>query len=388
LYKTTGVNIGPLKNVHAGSWGGLPDVGATEWVKSARASEPTSNIKGPYGQTSYITPQANLQIPTTSGGGGGGTGDVLGANTQAPTGTSTGDNGQAEAEAQRQRELDIIRQRLESFKTRAASEREQAQGRFNDFKTSAGSRFQTLRDQLSNTVSSSLENLGQEKVNTQNLYGRAAGTARQAMESAVRGNRTQARAQNRLNSSFYDDRQADTRLQFGKGIADTATEEAGKVAGIGTRETETKNYGETEEQKLGQEENDLVTEAQQQLNTDLAEAEQLERVGLVDYASAENDILTRHASRLDAIRNYIDNRNLRLTELAATYGNKIGGYQAITPELSSTLSNNSALNNVNTLATSYNTPVTTTASAGNKLAFRGSTDENQRRLEELGLLFA
>lgn len=32
LYTTTGVDIGPFKKVHAGSWYGLPDVGATEFV--------------------------------------------------------------------------------------------------------------------------------------------------------------------------------------------------------------------------------------------------------------------------------------------------------------------------------------------------------------------
>lgn len=322
-------------------------------------------------------------------------GQVLGASTgggsvSAPVAQQpTGDNGQADAEAQRQRELDIIRQRLEAFQSRASAERGQASERFNDFKTSAGSRFQTLRDELGNTVSSALSNLGQEKVNTQNLYGRAAGTARQALESAVRGNRVQARAQNRLNSSFYDDRQADTRFKFGKQIADTATEEAGKVSGINTRETETQNYGETEGQKLRQEETDLVNEAQSTLNQELAEAEQLERVGLIDYASAENDILTRHASRLDSIRNYIDNQNLRLAELAATYGNKISSYQAINPALSNILSNQQALNSTNNLVSSVNTPTTLgTTGNSNKLAFNGNADENQRRLEDLGLLFA
>ena len=39
LYRTTGVDIGPFKKVHAGSWLGLPDIGTTEFVQSVFASD-------------------------------------------------------------------------------------------------------------------------------------------------------------------------------------------------------------------------------------------------------------------------------------------------------------------------------------------------------------
>lgn len=58
-YTSTGVDVGPLKNVHAGSWFGLPDVGATEFIKKTYAQTPTVQQKQSSQRT--VTPDMDAQ---------------------------------------------------------------------------------------------------------------------------------------------------------------------------------------------------------------------------------------------------------------------------------------------------------------------------------------
>jgi len=339
-----------VQNPHPGSWKvagvSLPDIGLTEIIKPVHAAEttPTTDYGYDNRQTTwdpYISifnnPTAGQQTTRT-------TGQTTGTGS---TDTGSGDPGTREAENSLYSRLNSILNNLALYRQMAQAERERA-GKYKEevlgkIKTS----YEDLLNKAGQAKNRALETLGQEDISVQNLYGRAAGTARRAMESALLGNRMAARAMNRLNSSFYDDLQARTRESGARTLGEIAEEEAGKRSDIGTRTTDAKTWFDQQTVEIERERQDLDNQAEKDYQEQLRLADFEEKAYGIDAidqaAQAERDYL----SRLDAIRQYAQNKALTVAQIAAQAGNRQGileAFRAITPELQRNLVSDTALN--------------------------------------------
>lgn len=285
------------------------------------------------------------------------------------------------AQQARQSELDSILARLGLMRDVANQKISRAGEVKSNMLTSIGDQFSALRQSAQNKMGTALENLGQEEVGVKNEYGRAAGNARRAMESALARNRMLARAMNRLNSSFYDDRQAQTNETGVRTIADIGTEEARKLAGIGTRKTETKNWFEEQGLSLDNEEKDLKLKAEQEYNDKIDEAAFMERAYGIDALDEAKQAEITYQSKLDQIDKYIENKALRMAEIAATAGDKAGvinAFSAISPTLQATLSNRRALSSAQNLNLPTFTGVTTSTQTPDYMAFMQQNPESDQ----------
>lgn len=374
------------------NWGGNQAGSGWGIVKPTYAAEDrsSSGATGSWDEGGY-TPLADDPYgrQVLSGDTGGNTGG--GYN---PSGGNVGTDGSVgtlvdNAQEARQSELSGILSRLSLMRDIAGQKISRAGQVRDNIVSSIGNQYNTLRQSAQNKRDTSLETLGQEDLNVQNLYGRAGGNARRALESALTRNRMLARAMNRLNSSFYDDMQANTNESGARTIADIGTEEAGKRAGIGTRMTETKNWYDEQALNLDQEESDLKLQAEAEYNDKIDEASFMERaygVDALDEARAAED---NYKSRLSQIDQYIENKALRLAEISAIAGNSAGAinaFSAVNPQLQTLLSNAKALNSANTIGDrlpSFTTP----SESGNPnylaLMRQNPVNEEEERLRQL-----
>lgn len=327
----------------------LPELGISE----ALGGNPTSyNIKRlgitqstvPQNQSyqNYTpVPQGDVAGASTSGGSGGGGGYT------APSGSDNGTtNLQGLADESKQSNIDAIKSRLGLIRDTVNRQIGTAKGVRDELVGNIGETYGGLRTEAQNRVGTALENLGQERTGVYNTYGTAKGESRRALESAMLKNRMLARAMGRLNSSFYDDRQAEATETGARNISGLAREEAGKVAGIGTRETETKNWGEETQVKIAQEEAQLKTQADREYQTKVDEAMAMEKAFGIDSENELRQAEIEYQSKLDGINQYIQNRGLRIAEIMATAGITGAGinqFSAYTPELQNVLGNNQSL---------------------------------------------
>lgn len=303
-----------------------PQISAVSQYKS-----PAGPGLGYHNDYAQFNPQNKFTgIANVSGvntGGGGNTGAAASIYNQGP---SASDQGMLDRAAKSyQGTLDAIRARLGM----ARSVRDEVVNNI-------GTTYGNLRTGLKNKLGTSLENLNQEDVGVQNTYGQAAGTARKSYESAVLRNRLQARAMNRLDSSFYDDRQADTNQQGANAISTLGTEEAGKRTAIGTRKTETQNFFEQQSANLEAEEAQLKSQADREYQSEATDPTE---------ANMAED---RYQSRLDSIEEYIRNKQVTLAGIASSGGNAanaINSYNVLSPALQSALDNKRALTNAQTM---------------------------------------
>jgi molecular chaperone GrpE (heat shock protein) len=160
---------------------------------------------------------------------------------------------------------------------------------------------------------------------------------------------------NRLDSGFYDDRQAEAVEGGRLSISNLATEEAGKRAAIGTRTTETKNWFESKITDLGQEEAQLKSQAESEFQKQVNAASDMERAYGIDSVEAAEQAQYQYQSRLDQISQYVQNKALTLAQIAAQAGNQqgiINAFQGVNPELQSVLGNQTSLNAAGNLANS------------------------------------
>jgi len=376
---------------------GLPvDLGVSELIAGGPTQQTYrqagATVKTALAPTNPTDTTKTTLNDTGGGGGGGGGGAGGGGGGQGDTGVRTLSPEEIAAQ-ERQSKLNAIAARLQLMRDIARRNIETARGIRDEVVGNIANTFSNLRTSAQNRLNAALENLAQEDLGVLNLYGRAAGTARRAMESALTRNRMLARAMNRLNSSFYDDRQAGVVEGGRQSIADLAQEEAAKRAAIGTRKTETQNWFEQQVNNLEAEEAQLKSQAEREYQAQVNAAADMERAYGIDSLEAAEEAERQYASKLAQIDAYIQDRGARLLEVAAATGKNIGdvlnSFQAINDKLAQALGVNRALTYGQNLSSYLPTfsGVATSDQIANYLPFyqqQGSTrDEIEERLKRI-----
>lgn len=369
----------PFSSYGAGSWtvGGvnLPEFGKSEMLGGNKTSinNATQRVLGNTAPTSTYTAPIGLMSPTGwtkpgSGDGGGGTPNYIPSNDT----TDLRDN----ANEGKNSAIDAIKSRLGMIRDIANRQIGVAGGVRDELKSNIASTYGGLKTSAEQKVGTMLENLGQARTGIYDTYGTAKGESRRALESAMLKNRVLARAMGRVDSSFYDDRQAEATETGARNIGGLAREEAGKVAGIGTQETETKNWGEQTALQIEQEQAQLTSQADQEYQQKVNEAMDMERAFGIDSEEQLRNAETEYQSKLGAITQYIENKGMRVAEImaqAGIIGSSINDFTAFTPSLNSVLDNKTAYNRART--TEIPTMNTVTESDPNALlSFNQRTD--------------
>lgn len=328
-------------------------------------------------------------IPTPDGG----SGDTGGNVPTGPTGP-TGPSAEEIARQELQSKLSAINARLQQMRDIAQRNIGTARGVRDEVIGNIAQTYANLTQQAQSRRNAALEALGQEDVGVQNLYGRAGGTARRAMESALTRNRMAARAMNRLDSSFYDELQAGATEGGRQAISDLAQEQAGKRAAIGTRKTETEDWFNQQASTIAQEEASLKSQAEREYQNQVNAAADMERAYGIDSLAAAEQAEREFSSKLAQIDAYIQDRGTQLIQLAAATGQNIGNvlnqYQAVNDTLSRALGINQALGRAQALPTTLPTlsGVTTAGQISNYLPWyqqqpQTPEDEVQQRLNQV-----
>jgi len=264
---------------------------------------------------------------------------------KGPDGGGGNDVGQAKDAYQAR--INAILQRVGLMRDIAARSLDRARGVRDEIVGNISSTYGGLRDTAATKLQSTMDTLNTEGVNVENQYGRAEGQSRKAMEGALTKNRMLARSMNRLNSSFYDDRQAGVAEDTAKSISDIGTERAGKLTGIETRRSENKNWFDQEIVKIGEEEASLKSAADRDYQEQVDNANYNEQAFGISSVEALEGAADEYQSRISKIEDYANNKALTLAQIAAQSGARggaISSYEAISPTLKSTLENARGLN--------------------------------------------
>lgn len=371
-----------------GNWGGLPELGLTETFAGGK-TQSVLNASG-YNKTGGTT----SRVPTTQN-----TPRVLGLSGTGGTGAYVAPKGTAEPETGLQDIADNGKSsRIQGIKDRLGMIRDMVNRQVgtagqvrDDLKSSIANTYGGLKTSAQNKVGTALENLGQERTGVYNTYGTAKGESRRALESALTKNRMLARSMNRLNSSFYDDRQAEATETGARDYSGLSREEAGKVAGIGTRETETKNWGEQTALQIEQEQANLITQADQEYSQRVNEAMDMERSFGIDSEEQLREAETEYQSKLNAISQYVENKGLRIAEIMATAGITgagIDSFSAYTPELQNLLGNKQSLTSAQSSEIPTFANVTTGGGSMANINQNQTTSALDELYRKLGLRFA
>lgn len=209
--------------------------------------------------------------------------------------------------------------------------------------------YDALKNLSKEKLQQALDGLTQEDIGVQNTYGRVAGNARRAMESAITKNRMLHRALGSLGSSFYTNAQGDTTNQGMNAINDTATEEAGKRAAIGTAVSGAKTDFAQNDVAIGAEETQLNNQALKEYNEAIANADNLEKNYNIDSTEAIDEADAKLESSLASIKKYIEDKaiaNKAATAPTGTYGTFAKEYNAKST-IQPTLNNNQNLDSDN-----------------------------------------
>lgn len=276
---------------------------------------PQGQVKGDSTYSPNMSPWSPTGGQTPTGGNiyGGGTGTGFGGY-QAPNTDAQKDT----AEDIKESDLERIQKSMDSIYDLTNDSIDQY-GRLRDEAVSnIGQTYGGLQESAKQKVGTTLENLGQERVGVYDTYGTAKGESRRALESAITKNRMLARAMNRLNSSFYDDRQAEASETGARNIGGLAREEAGKIAGIGTRETESKNWGEQTALAIQQEQASLEQEARKEYENSVRQATAIRDQYGIDSVAEIEEAENRYRSSLSAIDQYVQSVGLQIAQIMAT----------------------------------------------------------------------
>lgn len=259
---------------------------------------------------------------------------------------SVGYNGSGSGVSSGPSTLDLIRSRLDETRrlarekvSNAASERDYLLNYLKD-------QYGTLQNRAKERLGTSLETLNQEGTGLSNLYEKSRGNQRRRTANNEVANRQRARALNRLDSSFYDDIQAENSADLTRSLGTLDTEESAKQSALGTRKTETNQYFTNIGQDLDREQADQEHRAQSEYQRALQEADALDRAGVLDYGEGVAQAQQALESRLDSIAQAADNMRLQRTQIAgqlAAQGGNINSFNAIDSQLQNTLGNNSGL---------------------------------------------
>jgi len=310
-----------------------------------------------------------------------------------PTGP-TGPSADEIARQELQSKLSAINARLQQMRDIAQRNIGAARGVRDEVIGNIAQTYANLVQQAESRRNAALGALGQEDVGVQNLYGRAGGTARRAMESALTRNRMRARAMNQLNSSFYDQIQAATTEEARKALFDLEQEQAAKRAAIGTRRSETEDWFNQQASTIAQEEASLKSQAEREYQNQVNAAADMERAYGIDSLAAAEQAEREFSSKLAQIDAYIQDRGTQLIQLAAATGQNLGNvlnqYQAVNDTLSRALGINQALGRAQALPTTLPSlsGVSTAGQISNYLPWyqqqpQTPEDEVQQRLNQV-----
>lgn len=287
---TSPAQYSPTQNLGVGS-----NAPAFNFTQPAVLGKSVS-VATPPVQAKVATPSTSTSLNTLKNLGVGSNGGGSNVNTQDLRTQAERDN-----EIQKQG----IMSRLSLIRDEGNRLRGSAKGVFDSTVDNIKKTYESLKDLSKKKLQSSLDTLNQEDMNVQNVYGRTAGNSRRAMESALTRNRMLHRAMGSLGSSFYTNAQGDTTNQGMNTINDVAVEEAGKRSAIGTRKADTEIDFNQNDIAIGNEEANLTSQAQQEYNKAIGEADFMEKNFNIDTTEALQDAENKLASSLSAIRNYV-----------------------------------------------------------------------------------
>lgn len=389
---------------NAGRAAKLPEWGISEKlggqdVRGAMTSNGGSvNIGGRNVPTAYNATDYNRQMgyssarpvanaTGTTGGGGSSGGFAGGGGIAAAPAT----NPNADAERAYQARLGLIQQKLNMIRDTAGRTVERARGLRDEIKGNVDTTYGTLKKSVQDRLGTVLGNLDQEQIGVENTYGQASAKARKSIENAILSNRMKARAMNRLDSSFYDERQADLNDQ---GIAtqnSLSDEEAQKITGIGTRRTEAKNEVENKLTSLDTEAASLKSQADRDLQAQVDAANDIERNAGIDMSADIENAYQEHRSRLQAIQDRAEGIKMNilgiLTQNQTSAQSFINNYNAINPALERILGMTGGLASAQNLDTTITPNVFTspTPTNGNLANIGRDLEEEKKRLAQYGL---
>jgi hypothetical protein len=332
--------------------GGNPG-GTFQWAKPVQATDNLGGGGGAGGDDyTLLKDDATWQALNASGN------DNRTTGTTDTTGTNTDDDANTLRDLagnEQQSAVQAILSRLQMMRDIASRNVGEARGVADEVKGNIRDTYGNLRTSAQSNLNSALSNLQQEGINVENLYGRAGGEARRAFESALTRNRMMNRAQGTLGSSFYTDAQGDTTNKAATAQSDISQEEAGKQAGLGTRTTDTKNWFTQKSTDIDKEEAGLLSDADRELQRQVNAANDMERSYGIDSEEQLQKAEGEYASKLQGIKDYIQNKQLTLMSIgqkAGGLGSAISGYDWKGGGLGDTLANTSGLDRAKSITSS------------------------------------
>ena len=362
-------------------------------VSEAFAAEPTMNTNNPgitvdqmnrntqgiLGSAAYqsalnkgsVNGVTSPTIDKTGNGGGGNGGGT-------PTGGGNNGGGKSQEQIAQERynaAKNAVLSRLQMMKDEAGRLRGEAQKGF-DFTTGeVGKNYESLKTLSKEKLQQALDTLTAQDVSTQNMYGRVAGNARRAMESAIGRNRGMYRALGSLGSSFYTNAQGDTTNQGMNAVNDTAVEEAAKRGAIGTQKSATTTDFTQNDVAIGAEETKLKQAALDKYNTDVANANLLEKNYNIDSEQAISEANSNLDSALNQIREYaLTSKPIATTDKTYnTLSASLPNFNAIDP-IKSTLDNTQNYDNANKFIAKADTAGTPASLGGSAFGLGGGSD--------------
>lgn len=299
----------------AGNWFAGGNVGNSRTVESERNRlyNPNYSVStDPF----YDNARASIGLSSDTGG-------QKVAVTQDPVkDTKSEEDAARERYETRKREIES---RLQAMKEYAGRLKESAvTARDNTYNT-IGDTYAKLKQLIQDKLSDSMKQLDLTDVDVQNTYGRLSGNVRRAMESSLTKGNLLAKALGNAGSSFYQNLQAKNEGQGRANLFDTEAEQAAKRSAVDVQKSSTTSEFGQHEIEAGEEEKDMRNRALEKYNTDIANAELLEKNYNIDSEAA---IAQANANLDDAYRQ-IDIYTRSRTP-AATSGNT---YSAINSKI-------------------------------------------------------
>jgi hypothetical protein len=213
---------------------------------------------------------------------------------------------QQNAEDARSQTLAAIQNRLNAARETASGVRNRAKESFDYLTKSISERYPALIDSTEQKKTSALTTIGQQATDTANAYERANMQTRRASENAALQTRMNARAGNRLGSSFYNDAIGQNKEALSTQLGASNLEAISKRSAYDTQKNDTTQYYNDAIREIQNTAKDAEQQAYQEYQGAVAQADQLEKAGLLDFgegvAQAEQNLQSR-LSQIDAYAN-------------------------------------------------------------------------------------
>lgn len=216
--------------------------------------------------------------------------------------------------------LQAIQNRLNEVRNSARSKINQAASDRDYILNTLSTRYPELINRVNQQRESSLGELDTQEKKLQYIYDKANAQARRRSESAALQNRMIARAGNRLGSSFYDETVAQNRENLNSTLGESDMERADKIGAVGTQRTETNQFFDNTVNDLEFQRKTAEDQAVREYQKNVADAEALERAGVLDFGEGEAQARSVLDSRLGQIDAFVQNLAMRRQELDASLG--------------------------------------------------------------------